>query len=243
MSIVTWVELRGGADGMVQSNRIVLRRDPAAWSSSLPPAFDERALRFAFMSSRGWHARIHVMDHGGVAADLPHPETVVHRTVLELHSHACPEMAYLVALLISRALGPKYDCHAMCINIVHALVSPSTVRVELGPNVRVALPMRGMDPRQWYSSKYRLAELQDHLFLYGAFWRDGTEGDSDVPVVEVYIKSTGLSGGQFEDCRIGFGSAHWLEKVPAQPRVDLYSFFEALFVKRSWLTVAASAKL
>lgn len=214
-----WIRIRGGRDGMVQTNRVVAVHQAtgqvvqAFGVGFRDPATGEYAARLALL--RGAAVR-----QSEVPVEVRRHATVALRA-------ANPAMLVVFAALLSRVIMDRIDCQQMASALFGAVLANSD-RFTFGPDAHLRQHIslaKDLDPHAFVATQYRrvFAPSGQYSLQLGVFHEAGTQRR-----IVAYVKHVGFSpatvvvSDQPDGYYLGWFAA--FEKSAAKAAITLYEF-------------------
>jgi hypothetical protein len=244
----TWVRIRGGPDGLMQSNRVVLyeaggARRPLLMATCRLHTRDEYLPRMMLL-------------HGGVLlrSELPvRADEVLWHACVRVAGVSLP-MFELFAAVVLRCLGERVDCFQTALALMAALLvvperfvlqdnatgAPGGVLGTSFATRHISLP-KALDPRQLFASRVVRIVRPHYALLIGQFF-DAERRHTLV----VYLKVVGqvVTNAMLTDSLDSF--LPWFalceRAAPLPAPVSLYDFVMEYFREHGWVQLHAASE-
>lgn len=239
---VIWVRLRGGPDGLLQSNRVVLFESSGARRPLLAAA--------GLLHVREKYLPRLMLLRGGVLlrAELPvRPDEIMWHASVRVPGVSLA-MFEVFASVVLRCLGDRIDCFQTALAIMSTLLvtperfvfhdnsngAPGGMTATSFATRFISVP-KSFDPHSFFASKVRRVRKPEYALLIGQFF------DSQRRSITVYYKMVGhvMTNAMLTDSVDSF--LPWFalcEQAPALDKpISLYDFTMDYFREQGWVEV------
>lgn len=217
--ILQWIRVRGGRDGMVQTNRVVAVE---AATGAVVQAF---GVAFRDHATGEYAARLALLRGAAVRQSEVPAEVRLHATVALPRANAA--MLVVFAALLSRIVMDRIDCQQMASALFGAVLANSD-RFSFGPDAHLRQHVslaKDLDPHAFFATRYRrvFAPSGQYSLQLAVFHEAATERR-----IVAYVKHVGFApatvvvSDQPDAYYLGWFAA--FENSAPKPPISLYTF-------------------